>query len=141
MKKLLFVAALALTGLAVPTGTANAGRTFGLFVGCHCCNHCCGGMICLRQYNAFSPVACGSMVFQGCVTVPPGGPGFGYGGDCADGSCGAGCAISQLPGTVPGTFVSTPAMEYAYSAAMQGQQIPVNSMPAPIAIPTSARMP
>src|SRR5438270_4993341 len=98
MKKLLPSIMLALTSLAGFGGFANAGHTFGLFTGCGCCKSC-GGTITLRQYNAFSPVACGSMMFQGCVVAPPPAQpavpygfdgGFsGFSGDCGDGSCGA----------------------------------------------------
>ena len=68
MKKLLPSVTLAFASLAAFSGFATAG-SFGLFTGCHCCKSC-GGTITLRQYNAFSPVACGSMMFQGCVVAP-----------------------------------------------------------------------
>src|ERR1700722_6379263 len=102
MKKLLPSVTLAFASLAALTGFATAGGSFGLFTGCHCCKSC-GGTITLRQYNAFSPVACGSMMFQGCVVAPPPQPpayggdfGGGFGGDCADGSCG-GETVGRLP--------------------------------------------
>jgi hypothetical protein len=114
MKKLLPSITLALTSLAGFSGLANAGHVFGLFTGCHCCKDC-GGTITLRQYNAFSPVACGSMMFQGCVmSPPPPAPsaypfdGFnGFSGDCGDGSCG-GVPVSRAPGAIQGNG-------YAYS--------------------------
>jgi hypothetical protein len=120
MKKLLPSVTLAFASLAAFAGFASADHTFGLFTGCHCCKDC-GGTITLRQYNAFSPAACGSMMFQGCVVAPPPQPpaygfsGFsGFGGDCADGSCG-GEVIGRLPNGYQGGTHSYPA-PYAYGA-------------------------
>jgi hypothetical protein len=162
MKKILPSITLALASLAGFGGFANAGHTFGLFVGCHCCK-ACGGTITLRQYNAFSPVACGSMMFQGCVVAPPPaaptaypGEGFinGFSGDCADGSCG-GEPVSQLPtGAFPnngyaysypiGTYQSMPTMQMSQMQMPQMQMPQMQQMQQPMqyqALPASARLP
>jgi hypothetical protein len=130
MKKLLPSVSLALASLAALAGYAPASDAFGLFTGCHCCK-ACGGTITLRQYNAFSPVACGSMMFQGCVMSPPpaqpqpgGFSGFsGFGGECTDGSCG-GETVSRAPVSYPAQTptYSYPAVNYDYAQAMQMQQ-------------------
>ncbi len=148
MKKLLPSVTLAFASLAAFTGTAGAWGTFGLFPH-HCCCRGCGGTITLRQYNAFSPVACGSMVFQGCVTQPAPGPGdgFGYGGfngDCGDSSCAPGTPVGHLPANVPGATYGYPPAAYTYGPAMPMQQMPAVAYPAaPVqgAVPASARVP
>src|SRR5947208_15432957 len=61
MKKFL-LALLALTGSAAPLYAW--GGTFGLFVCPNSC-HCCTGSICLKQYNAFSPFAAGTICLSG----------------------------------------------------------------------------
>jgi hypothetical protein len=134
MKKLLPSITLALASLASLNGFASAGGTFGLFTGCGCCK-ACGGTITLRQYNAFSPVACGSMMFQGCVVAPPPPqpPAYGYGGgfegfsgfsgDCPDGSCGGGETISRMPTSYPSGVYPAPVANYNYAQAMQMAQM------------------
>jgi hypothetical protein len=87
MKKLFSSAllALAVSGFAASPSFA---WTFGLFPhSCGCCG--CGAKFCVRQYNAFSPVCCGTICCDGCC--PFGGGGMGGGcGPCADGMCGDG---------------------------------------------------
>jgi hypothetical protein len=158
MKKLLPSITLAIASLAAFSGAANAWGAFGLFSGCHCCSTC-GGTITLRQYNAFSPVACGSMMFQGCVlSPPPAMAGYGDGGSCGDGSC------ASLPGTQPAMAYQGgyyyPNTTYAYGPGMQMPQVaqmptapqmqmqyapPMQQMPAQVqqmpAGPASAAMP
>jgi hypothetical protein len=77
MKKLSALVVSSLAALAAVTGQASAW--------CHdCCNQCCA-TICLRQYNAFTPVCCGSLSCTGCCPVtfsgfgnaPPPGPAWG----------------------------------------------------------------
>ena len=166
MKKLLPSITLAFASLASFSGLATAGHTFGLFTGCHCCKSC-GGTITLRQYNAFSPVACGSMMFQGCVVAPPqGGYGFdGGSGDCTDGSCAAASQAPALPNngyaysypiqTYPGIpMQQTAQMQQMQQMAQmqqmqqmqqmaQMQQMPAAqpAAPAPTALPAAARLP
>jgi hypothetical protein len=150
MKKLLSSVTLAFASLASFNGLASAGHTFGLIVHHHCCGGCCAGTICLRQYNAFSPVACGSMVFQGCVTQPAPGPyGFdgGVGGDCSDGSCSGGVPVSQMQLPAPGaayTYGPTMQMPQMAQSQMPAQPMPVMSYPAaPVQVtqPAAARVP
>jgi len=78
MKKIfaLFVSSLAL--VAAAAGSASAW-----------CNDCCGkccATICLRPYNAFTPVCCGSLCCDGCASMM-------FGGMYLPNPCGAG-----LPG-------------------------------------------
>jgi hypothetical protein len=152
MKKLLPSVTLAFASLAAFTGFASAGGTFGLFTGCHCCKSC-GGTITLRQYNAFSPVACGSMMFQGCVVAPPpaqppaypsyGGEFGSVGGECADGSCAAlpraSTPMAYQGGYYPNAaytyapnaaYSYNPAAAYAYAQMMQAQMMQAQMMQA-----------
>jgi hypothetical protein len=123
MKKILPAAlvALALMELSVPSASAGA---FGLFPH-SCCGGCCGCNFCIRQYNAFSPVCCGSVYCDGCVPFGSGGPGcLNYSGlpgsgpwNCLDsGSC-----VGQLPpvGNVPAGPVA-PALQSLPSAMPKG---------------------
>lgn len=144
MKKLLPSVVLTFASLAAFAGAASAGHTFGLFTGCHGCGKC-GGLITLRQYNAFSPAACGSMVFQGCTVAPPapagmaydaGFPGFGgYGGDCSDGSCASGIRYGAPAYGAPvygyPNAVAMPGPMYQYAPMMMPMpQMPAAPMPA-----------
>jgi hypothetical protein len=101
MRPLFRSALLALAGTLAVAAPSFAGKTFGLFT-CRrlCCKRC---MFCVRPYNAFSPVACGSLFLDGCMPFgqgcgPGGGPGMiPYGGmPCGPlgymGNCGALCA-------------------------------------------------
>jgi hypothetical protein len=75
MKRLVLAAALGLAAVAW-TPVAQA-KTFGLFTCGWCgggCGKCCGCSLCIRQYNAFTPVCCGTVTGLGCVN-----PGMGYG--------------------------------------------------------------
>jgi hypothetical protein len=136
MKKLLPSVTLAFASLAGLAASANAG-TFGLFVGCRCCKDC-GGTITLRQYNAFSPAACGSMMFQGCVVAPPN-PGYGfdggYGGGCADGSCGQGTTVGRMQFPAQNAYPiqggSPMQGAYAYNPQMQMPQMQYPQMQYP----------
>lgn len=81
MKKLLYTSILGLAALALGAAPSQA-RTFGLIPHhcwpCRCFGRCgaCCGTICIRPYNAFSPVASGSMCFDGCNPFCGGGPGY-----------------------------------------------------------------
>ena len=91
MKRIL-LGALTLIATFAAVTPAQAGRTFGLFVGCHLfrCNSCCE--FCVRPYNAFSPVCSGSITCDGVMPFASGMPGLnysGYGsGCCQGGMCG-----------------------------------------------------
>jgi hypothetical protein len=105
MKKLLSSAVLALVVSGVVTAQSFAGCCFGLcYRHCGCCG--CGASFCVRQYNAFSPVCCGTVFCDGCC---PFGNGCGYGGygmgPCGPGMCGpGGCGVpfSGVPACGPG---------------------------------------
>jgi hypothetical protein len=96
MKKLLPSAILALVVSGVVTSQSFGwGCCFGLIPhhGCGCCG--CGAQFCVRQYNAFSPVCCGTIYCDGCSPFGP--PGGGYGG-CGMGPGGCGLPYSGVLG-------------------------------------------
>jgi hypothetical protein len=111
MKKLLTLGLLSLAALAFTTGSASAWPFFGK------CNQCCT-TICLRQYNAFSPICCGDVNMgccpinlNGCCRFGMGGGnqcygGAGYGGGACYAGSGDACCLGELP--APG-MMSTPA--------------------------------
>jgi hypothetical protein len=103
--------ALALTGLSAPSSFAGA---FGLIPHHHCCS--CGCSVCIRPYNAFSPVCCGTMYCDGCFpfTGGPGGPGGCGPGGCAPGGlnyfglpCDGGCVGQGDPVSDPSSTPPT----------------------------------
>lgn len=97
MNKLLPTAVLGLLALGLAAPQARAGKFFGL---CPCsCGHCCGCNLCIKPYNAFSPVFSGCMCL-GDNCAPPCGP-------PAPPPCG-GCAM------VPGDPGAMAMMPYAY---------------------------
>jgi len=124
MKKLF---ALACISLAAVTGTASPAQAwwpcFPLF---DCCKgSCCSTTICLRQYNAFTPVCSGTLNCNGCCPLnlssgyPGSGPavvgpdcmnGTGYGGYGPYGSSvyTGGYPMGQLP---PATMLTQPPMQ------------------------------
>jgi hypothetical protein len=117
MKKLLPSALLALSVIGFTSADSFAG-CFGLIPHHGCCGHCghCGAMFCVRQYNAFSPVACGSLCLDGVAPFCAGG---GSGGACAGGMCPGGfCGVnfSGLP-ACSGCMGSLPASEEAAPGA------------------------
>jgi hypothetical protein len=75
MTRFLVPSLLALIACAAPSVT-HAG-TFGLFYSHKPCCDCGCGCFCVRQYNAFSPVACGTIYLDGFL--PIGSPGCGPG--------------------------------------------------------------
>jgi hypothetical protein len=110
MKKLLFSASLALLAWGL-TATPSFAHAFGLFT-CHrCCHGACkrGCMtFCCKQYNAFTPVCCGSICCDGCCPFGGGGPGPGYGPlACGPGGCDG--AVSDLPAGATPVAPATPA--------------------------------
>ncbi|MHB1421632.1 MAG: hypothetical protein ACYC3I_00265 [Gemmataceae bacterium] len=109
MKKLLPSAVLALVVSAGMTAQSFAGCCFGLFT--NCCG--CSAKFCVRQYNAFSPVCCGTVYCDGCCPFGSGGAGGGcagggpcmgalqYSGVLAPGCGGNGCADGACMGALP----------------------------------------
>jgi hypothetical protein len=134
MKRLLAVGILSLAALGMATAPAPA-----LFHCCHwgCCGKCCQ-TICIRPYNAFTPVCFGSLCCTGCsplatcypppaLSGPPAyGPGF-----CGDSGCyGADGSMSMLPpGAVPSGTVSGDATVTGTPTITPPQTTPVSGMP------------
>jgi hypothetical protein len=112
MKKLFHAAILSLAVCAV-WATPSPAWTFGLIVHHGCCGGCCGCgcSVCIRPYNAFTPVVSGCLCCDGCVpfcstSFNPGyscGPGVPCAGGCCDGgSCGpGGCDGPAISGALP----------------------------------------
>ncbi|HEY7312669.1 MAG TPA: hypothetical protein VH643_25110 [Gemmataceae bacterium] len=82
MKKILTAALLTLASSSLLATPSFAGCCFGLIPhSCGCCSK-----FCVRQYNAFSPVCCGTVYCDGCCPFGSGGCGGGC-GPCGDGMC------------------------------------------------------
>jgi hypothetical protein len=101
MKNLLTSALLAVAASAFVAAPSFAGCCFGLcYKHCGCCG--CGAQFCVRQYNAFSPVCCGTVFCDGCCPFGSGGgyggygPGYGGCGPCAGGMCPGGMCPGGL---------------------------------------------
>jgi hypothetical protein len=87
MKKILPAALLALVATSLSATSSFAG-TFGLIPhGCcwGCCNSC---SVCVRPYNAFSPVVSGNLCCDGVIPFNANG----YGAGCCAGGAGCGAA-------------------------------------------------
>jgi len=78
MKKRLLAGALGLAALLLAPGDAEA---LGLLRR-HCCDHRCSLHLCIRPYNAFSPVCFGNINCMGCCPLPMGNGGMPCGPDC-----------------------------------------------------------
>jgi hypothetical protein len=117
MKNILRAAVLSLAALAFSAPAAMAG-TFGLFTcGGHCCKGCC---FCIRPYNAFSPVCCGSVTMDGAGFANGGGGlQLNYGGLPAEG---CGCAMAPMaPSPAMAMYAPMPpAAPYAVPQAPPG---------------------
>jgi hypothetical protein len=112
MKKILTAAFLAV-GLTNLSATPASAGAFGLFYHSCCC--CCGGCtVCLRPYNAFTPVVSGNLCCDGCVPFCPTGA-------YAGGACGPlGCGPLMGPGCDGGCFGQLPPVTCAPSDAPAG---------------------
>jgi hypothetical protein len=154
MKKLLL---LGLMSLAVMGGFAQEGWAWGR----GCCRGRCWGCnrytttLCIRPYNAFSPVAYGNIVADGCMPInlyggqlpPMGGccappmcmPSCfvpNYGGGCCSSGC---CENGSLP--APGSFAGAPMMPIVPGQPLpQGQPGQSFTPPAPTPIGQSSYM-
>lgn len=107
MKKLLALGLLSVAALGFATAPASAWWPCFPLKGC-CKNKCCS-TICIRQYNAFTPVCCGSLCCDGCCPMTFGGCNFGGGNNCCmpNQSCcvgGDAACLGQLP--APGAVAS-----------------------------------
>jgi hypothetical protein len=141
MKNLLTSAVLALAVSGFVTASSFAGCTFGLCThhGCGCCG--CGAKFCVRQYNAFSPVCCGTVFCDGCCPFGSGcgpgayGPGFaGACGPCAGGMCPGGSCGMPFSGVMSGA----PGCDNCLGSLPSAEGMPVESAPANAVIPPSA---
>jgi hypothetical protein len=140
MKKLLSPTLLALAAFAVLPAASYAGA-FVHFPCLHCCHTCgCGG-ICLRPYNAFSPVDCGTVDCCGngcghglfrkhhghCCSAAPACEMSGVCGDACGvavdlgGGCGAPGGGVYYQGSVPTTAPAAPAQP---PAPAEGKVVP-----------------
>jgi hypothetical protein len=124
MKKLLGTSLLILISLPLWTAPASA-RTFGLIPHQGCfggrCGRCCSSYFCVKQYNAFSPVACGSLYLDGCNPFSANGGACGAGGINYGGTPCGGCAANPAvanPNYAYGYAPQpAPAYGYGYGAA------------------------
>jgi hypothetical protein len=101
MKKLLTAALFAL-GISTLSAAPASASAFGLFYCRGCCwGCCCGCNVCLRPYNAFTPVVSGCLCCDGCVPFcGTGGAAGGFCGPVGSGPlCSPGCdgCYGQLP--------------------------------------------
>ena len=103
MKKRLLTGLLSVLTLALNGPAAQA------WFGCHkCCKSKCCMNICVRPYNAFSPVCCGNITtIGGCCPMFGGGMGgmggMGGGGPC----CGPSCMPSCFSGGCAPSYASS----------------------------------
>jgi hypothetical protein len=126
MKKLLFLGLLSVAAIGIAPRDAHAW----FLDWCRsCCCDRCTTKLCIKPYNAFSPVAYGSIVADGCMPIniyggcrPPlpmpscfGCPSYGP-GCCTSGCCDVGC----LP--APGSYANAPQMS---APAMQSPPVPL----------------
>jgi hypothetical protein len=130
MKKLLLFAILGLAALIQVPGTTRAG-TFGLFT--HGCCGGCGCGVCIRPYNAFSPVFCGTVCSDCCC---PSWPQPGHGG-CGPGGCDG--APGPMISMMPGPMMSGPMMPSLMPYPTPGK--PPEPLPAPLTAPTNNQLP
>jgi hypothetical protein len=150
MNKLFAVVVSSVAGLGLAAGQAAA-----WFHDC-CCNKCCCTTICLRQYNAFTPICCGQISCDGCCPLtfggfcnnqPPAQPhgcatcgGYGYGGahpDFGHGSYGPGAPATGHDGNGPPT--PPPAnLQPAPPATMPGVNPPGYRAPMPSPLENAA---
>ena len=130
MKRLMLSALLGMAALGLSAGTAKAGlwECFGF---CNPCCSKCGANFCVRQYNAFSPVACGTIYCDGfnpiCSPCIAGGP-----GSCCP-PCGfcppCGCAAYTPP--MIGMYGEGIGMPKPVPGNMPQQLPPPSSLPMP----------
>src|SRR5262245_37642285 len=105
MKKRLLVGLLALTALVWNTPLSYAGLLH------RCCGKCCGCkysmQLCIRPYNAFSPICCGSICGDCCCPFPCGGGGPIMPSCFAQGPCDM-CCDSCVGGACSGPVHAAP---------------------------------
>lgn len=143
MKKSLAFLISSLAALGLAHGQAAA-----WFRDCNCCSSKCCTTICLRQYNAFTPICFGSLNCEGCCPM-------GFGGFCGQpmvphgydpyGGNGFMAAGYANPGYANPGYAYAPAAAYAPRApwTVPMMPTPIPTMPAPSSkesmVPTPAQ--
>ncbi len=136
MKRLLLIVILGLAGLTQVPGTASALGTFGLFTCCGCRNGC-GGEVCIRPYNAFSPVLCGTLYCDGCFPFA-GSPCARSPMPCCCGMPMAGGPMVPMAPMPPNGMMPGPMPP---NGMMPGPMPPAGMMPGPMRAPPIMPMP
>lgn len=133
MKRLLLVAILGLAALFQLPGRVSASGAFGLFTCGGCCKKC-GCEVCIRPYNAFSPVLCGSICVDNCF------PFVGPQCACAPRMGGPmGLPPAPMVPLAPGPYGPGPYGPGAYAPAPYGPApLPPMQAPAPLPGPGGA---
>jgi hypothetical protein len=145
MKKLLLTAILGLAALIQVPGRTSAGA-FGLFTGQSCCGGC-GCCVCIRPYNAFTPVLCGTIYSDCCWPSCGPQPGHcGCGPTCGDGMPGPMVPMAfgpMMPGPImPGAMAPGALKPGALSPAPTAPgQVAPELIPAPLKPPTGIEKP
>jgi hypothetical protein len=135
MKKMLPAALLALVACGLSATSSFAGA-FGLIPHGCCWGCCCGCNVCVRPYNAFSPVVSGCLCADGCVPFSAGGPGYGGpdGPGCGPWGCGGdgGCVDGGYGSLPPGAVISDgPSPGGKAQPKTSGSGSPSSAVPAP----------
>jgi hypothetical protein len=136
MKKMLPAALLALVACGLSATSSFAGALGLIPHGC-CFGCCCGCKVCIRPYNAFTPVVCGTLCADGCFPFSANGGGAcggmgAYGGSaCGPLGC-DGCNGNLPPADNNGMSMSGPGMPYPadlYTAGYQPAMMPSYAYP------------
>jgi hypothetical protein len=108
MKKLLYTGLLGFAALTLMSAPVQA-HTFGLFIHHRCCRCCDKCSVCIRPYNAFTPVISGNLVADGCF------PFSGAGGNGGPGACAPLCAVGETcAAATPESSAEMAAAQYQY---------------------------
>ena len=131
MKKIIALGLLALIAVGYDAGRASAWWPW--FGGC--CSNKCTTTISLKQYNAFTPICCGSLYCDGCCPLNLAGCGQGICGPGIlgmGGMCGQGCGPQQC---------APMCADAGYGATcVDGGDYGLGHLPAPVTAPASPAM-
>jgi hypothetical protein len=133
MRKLLLAAVLGLAGVGLTTEKASAWIFPCLFHSWRC-RDC--ATLCIKPYNAFSPIAYGSICADGCFPIamrPPGMCGFPPPPPCIEDGCmmnGAGCGLFGPCAPPPGEPVASPPPAGAPASTAEPSKFPAAPPPA-----------
>jgi hypothetical protein len=114
MRNLLYSGLLGFAAVLALSVSAQAG-TFGLFIHHKCCKCCDGCSVCIRPYNAFTPVVSGTLIADGCFPFSSGFNNFGCGGA----GCNGLCAIGETCASAPIESNDMAALQYQYMMYQQ----------------------